>query len=127
MQESKIKLSIIIPCYNEKNTILTLIERVKKTPYDKEIIIVDDNSTDGTKELLKKIASPSIKILYHNKNKGKGNAIQTTEIQFGWGLWTPPPPVISAISEICVIPDILQISTISGFCDASPPVKLISC
>ena len=51
------KLSIIIPVYNEVNTILTVIEKVKKTPFNKEIIIIDDGSTDGTRELIKDIGS----------------------------------------------------------------------
>ena len=46
------KLSIVIPCYNEKDTILQIIEKVKASPLDKEIIIVDDCSTDGTREIL---------------------------------------------------------------------------
>jgi len=47
-----VKLSIVIPCYNEKDTILQIIEKVKASPLDKEIIIVDDCSTDGTREIL---------------------------------------------------------------------------
>lgn len=70
-------LSIIIPVYNEKNTILKILEKVKKVKIHltKEIVIVDDFSTDGTKEILKKIRG--IKIYYHNKNKGKCDAIKT--------------------------------------------------
>ena len=48
------QLSVIIPCYNEKNTIEKVVEKVKKSEIMKEIIIIDDGSTDGTKELLKK-------------------------------------------------------------------------
>lgn len=69
------KLSIIIPVYNEKNTIKKIIKRVKEQNLEKEIIIVDDNSTDGTKELLKEIED--VKVIYHEKNKGKGAAIRT--------------------------------------------------
>jgi glycosyltransferase involved in cell wall biosynthesis len=75
-----INLSIIIPCYNEENTILPIVEKIKKiknlTP---EIIIIDDCSTDNTSEVLKKISQryPDIKIVRHEKNSGKGAAIRS--------------------------------------------------
>ena len=70
------KLSVIIPCYNEKKTIKELIEAVKNSPIkDQEIIIVDDCSKDGTREILKNIRD--VKIFYHNKNLGKGAALRT--------------------------------------------------
>jgi glycosyltransferase involved in cell wall biosynthesis len=69
-------LSILIPVYNEAKTVRKTIERVLATPYQKEIIIVDDGSIDGTREELKEI-DPKIKVLLHEKNKGKGAAIQT--------------------------------------------------
>jgi glycosyltransferase involved in cell wall biosynthesis len=69
-------LSILIPVYNEVKTVLQTIERVQATPYQKEIIIVDDGSIDGTREELKKI-DQNIKVLLHEKNRGKGAAIQT--------------------------------------------------
>ncbi len=73
------KLSIIIPCYNEKDTILQVLERVEKVPIDKEIIIVDDGSKDGTREILSRLKKekPYLKIIFHKKNKGKGGAIKT--------------------------------------------------
>lgn len=73
------KLSVIIPAYNEEKTILEVVERVKKAKisYAKEIIIVDDFSTDNTKNILKKIKYTSIKIFHHKKNMGKGAAIRT--------------------------------------------------
>jgi len=52
------KLSIIIPVYNEKNTILRVIDEVRKVPLEKEIIVVDDGSTDGTRELLAQFRIP---------------------------------------------------------------------
>lgn len=73
------KLSVIIPCYNEKNTILKIVEEVcASTDLEKEIIIVDDCSSDGTREILKS-ANPSLadKIIYHEKNQGKGAAIRS--------------------------------------------------
>ncbi|MDZ4787234.1 MAG: glycosyltransferase family 2 protein [bacterium] len=73
------KLSVIIPCYNERHTIKDIIAAVKKSPVpDKEIIIVDDFSTDGTRELLKnEVASLVHKIVYHSQNMGKGAALRT--------------------------------------------------
>ena len=73
------KLSIVIPCYNESATIKTLVERVKKAPVkEKEIIIVDDASSDGTKEILKEEIEPIVdKIVYHKINEGKGAALRS--------------------------------------------------
>ena len=70
--------TIIIPCFNEKQTILTIIEKVKKNLIEgDEIIIVDDFSTDGTRDLLKNLNDNIIKIKYHDQNYGKGRAIKT--------------------------------------------------
>lgn len=78
------KLSVIIPVYNEKNTIFKVVERVASVPIEKEIIIVDDGSTDGTKELLKELqrhigteVQREIKIIFREKNEGKGAAIRS--------------------------------------------------
>ncbi|MEO0288297.1 MAG: glycosyltransferase family 2 protein [candidate division WOR-3 bacterium] len=71
------KLSVIIPVYNEKDYILKIIEKVKNVPLDKEIIVVDDMSTDGTREILKNLKDDSIKIKFHDKNVGKAGAIKT--------------------------------------------------
>lgn len=72
------KLSIIVPCYNEIQTIRDIVQAVKASPHEnKEIIIVDDYSTDGTRDILKnEIASQVDKIIYHEKNQGKGAAIR---------------------------------------------------
>lgn len=75
-----IKLSVIIPAYNEEKTIMEIVNKVVKVPLNnikKEIIIIDDFSTDKTKEILKKIRNRNIKIFYHLKNMGKGSAIRT--------------------------------------------------
>ncbi|MEK6984019.1 MAG: glycosyltransferase family 2 protein [Nanoarchaeota archaeon] len=75
-----IKLSIIIPVYNEEITLLKVIDKVdcvKLNDIAKEIIVVDDFSTDKTRVFLKKIKLKSIKIFYHETNKGKGAAIKT--------------------------------------------------
>ena len=71
------KLSIIIPVYNEENTILKVSEKVKSLPLEKEIIIVDDGSTDRTREVLEKIKNiQNLKVIFKNKNQGKGSAIR---------------------------------------------------
>jgi glycosyltransferase involved in cell wall biosynthesis len=74
------KLSVLIPVYNEKPTLLELIEKVKSVPVEKELVFIDDCSTDGARELLKEIEQkndPAQKVVYHDKNKGKGAAIRT--------------------------------------------------
>lgn len=75
------KVSIVIPVYNETNTILTLLEMVMAVDLtDKEIIVVDDGSSDGTNEKLKVFSeptNPSVKVVFHEKNKGKGAALKS--------------------------------------------------
>ena len=69
-------LSIIIPCFNEINTIGELISRVKKAPIDsKEIIIIDNCSTDGTREYLSNLKDDSLLIVFNKKNIGKGGSL----------------------------------------------------
>jgi glycosyltransferase involved in cell wall biosynthesis len=72
-------LSVVIPCYNERDTILTLLERVQRVALSKEIIVVDDGSTDGTRELLAALVAdlPGITVVFHDRNRGKGAAVQT--------------------------------------------------
>jgi glycosyltransferase involved in cell wall biosynthesis len=70
-------LSIIIPAFNEAAFLPEVIRRVEETPYDKEIIIVDDGSTDSTREYLKGLVSEGIKVIVHEKNTGKGAAMRT--------------------------------------------------
>ena len=73
------KLSVVIPCYNERATIRSIVEAVRKSPYpEKEIIVVDDYSNDGTRDLLRGSIAPLVeKTIYHDKNLGKGAALRT--------------------------------------------------
>ena len=73
------KLSIVIPCYNERNTIHQIVAAVRAAPVaDKEIIVVDDCSADGTRELLKsEIEGLVTRVIYHDVNQGKGAALRT--------------------------------------------------
>ena len=85
-------LSVIIPCFNEVKTLNELLTAVKECGVeDLEIIIVDDCSTDGTRELLKNLNDDTIKVLYHDFNKGKGAALRT-----GFK---------SATGDICIVQD----------------------
>lgn len=73
------KLSIVMPCYNEVETLESIVKAVKNCPYqNKEIILVDDCSTDGTREKLRNnIENLVDKVLYHDRNQGKGAALRT--------------------------------------------------
>jgi glycosyltransferase involved in cell wall biosynthesis len=86
------KLSIVIPCYNENNTIQALIQAVKASPVsDREIIIVDDGSKDGTRDTLHQINDAEVKIIFHEHNQGKGAALRT-----GFA---------AATGDICIVQD----------------------
>ncbi|MCK4389840.1 MAG: glycosyltransferase family 2 protein [Desulfobacterales bacterium] len=71
------KLSVVIPVYNEAGTIKEILKRVEAVPQDKEIIVVDDGSTDGTGEWLTQISDENITVLFHPVNRGKGAALRT--------------------------------------------------
>jgi glycosyltransferase involved in cell wall biosynthesis len=79
------KLSILIPVYNEAKTIIPVLEMVSKAPcagLERELVVVDDGSTDGTSDILRKLESPEqyfAKIYFHEKNKGKGAALRTAQ------------------------------------------------
>jgi glycosyltransferase involved in cell wall biosynthesis len=74
----KINLTVLIPAYNEVNTIREIIQRVTKVGLANEILVVDDGSTDGTREILGELSSKkAIKLVLHDKNQGKGAAIRS--------------------------------------------------
>ena len=74
------RLSIVIPVFNERATLPALLESVARVPLDKEILIVDDGSTDGTREYLKDMAQnpgEGVRVFFHDRNRGKGAALRT--------------------------------------------------
>ena len=73
-----VKLSVVIPVYNEEKTLLEILERVRATPYEKQIILVDDCSQDSSPEILKSLESDAdITVAFHSVNMGKGAALRT--------------------------------------------------
>ncbi len=76
--ENKV-LSVVIPCYNERESILEILKKVKAAPVEHmEIIVVDDKSTDGTTEIVRNKVEPIVdKVIYHAENTGKGGALRT--------------------------------------------------
>ncbi len=77
--EGALKLSVLMPVYNEEATIRAIIDRVQVAPYEKEIIIVDDGSSDKTREILEQDYGddPDIRLIRHERNRGKGAALRT--------------------------------------------------
>lgn len=74
------KISVLIPVYNERHTVEILVKRVEAAPYEKELILVDDASTDGTREILERLARDhrdQVRLFLHAQNRGKGAAIRT--------------------------------------------------
>lgn len=79
-EAKRLTLSVIIPCYNEVDTIEPMLERVEEVGLADEIVIVDDGSTDGTRDLLREIeaqAHLNVRVIYHERNQGKGAALVT--------------------------------------------------
>jgi len=72
-----LKLSVIMPVHNEVNTIREALRQVQEVDLGKEIIIVDDHSSDGTRAILAQMTDDEVKVVYHDQNTGKGAAIQT--------------------------------------------------
>ena len=77
LEKDKMKLSVIIPVYNERETIHDIIAAVSATPYQKEILVVDDGSTDGAGDILSSMQQDDLKVFTHEENQGKGAALQT--------------------------------------------------
>lgn len=73
------KLSVVIPVFNERNTVAEILRRVNNVPIDKELIVVDDFSTDGTREMLAECLNEhsNLTVLHHDRNRGKGCALRT--------------------------------------------------
>lgn len=73
------KLTVVIPCYNERETIGELVDRVKRAPVEQlEIVVVDDGSTDGSTELIREQIEGTVdKVIYHEMNQGKGAALRS--------------------------------------------------
>jgi len=72
-------LSIIVPVYNERNTVAEVIRRMRavELPLEREILIVDDGSTDGTRDVLSQLADSTVRVVLHERNQGKGAAVRT--------------------------------------------------
>ncbi len=72
------KLSVVVPVYNEQATLAEIVKRVQAINIPKEIILIDDGSTDGSKELVRQLSqTPGIRAFFHSRNQGKGMAIRT--------------------------------------------------
>ena len=70
-------LSVVVPCYDEATTVVELLRRVLASPWVAEVIVVDDGSTDGTRELLAEVSDPMVRVILHERNQGKGAALRT--------------------------------------------------
>jgi glycosyltransferase involved in cell wall biosynthesis len=71
------RISVVIPVFNERQWVRHLVERVRNVPIPKEIILVDDYSTDGTRDILTELEREGCKVVFHAKNQGKGAALRT--------------------------------------------------
>jgi glycosyltransferase involved in cell wall biosynthesis len=71
------KLSVVMPVYNEAGTIREIIARVRALPHAKEIIVVDDGSLDGTRDILRELVGGEVRVFFHAQNRGKGAAMRT--------------------------------------------------
>ncbi len=77
LYNTAMKISVVIPVYNEIQTIEEIIKRVEAVQVASEIVIVDDGSRDGTREFLAKLEDPIVRVILHDKNQGKGAAVRT--------------------------------------------------
>ena len=69
-------LTVLVPVFNEAGTIRRAIDRVRMAPISKEVVVIDDGSTDGTRELLADVADPRLRVIFHARNSGKGAALR---------------------------------------------------
>ena len=74
--DDAVKISVVIPVYNEVGTIGEVIRRVLECGFETEVIVVDDASTDGTREYLRALEHPQVHCFYHAENRGKGAALR---------------------------------------------------
>jgi glycosyltransferase involved in cell wall biosynthesis len=74
---SQPQLTVVMPVYNERATVLGVLERLRAVPLSKQIVVVDDASSDGSGELLDGVADPELEVLHHERNRGKGAALRT--------------------------------------------------
>jgi glycosyltransferase involved in cell wall biosynthesis len=83
----ELRLSVVIPVYNERDTVAQLVRRVQDVPIPKELILVDDGSTDGSREILRALEGQAgVRVLYHPENRGKGAALRTGFAQATGGI-----------------------------------------
>ena len=75
------KLSVIIPVFNEEKTLEEIVRRVQEAPFplEKELLIVNDASTDGTREILERLEGGNVRVFHHTVNQGKGAGIRTAQ------------------------------------------------
>jgi glycosyltransferase involved in cell wall biosynthesis len=70
-------LSVVVPCFNEERTVAKLVDNVLASPWVSEVIVVDDGSTDSTREILATLTDPRVRVVLHPVNRGKGAALRT--------------------------------------------------
>jgi glycosyltransferase involved in cell wall biosynthesis len=73
------KLSIIVPVYDERNTVVEIVRRMRAVdiPLEREIVLVDDGSTDGTRDVLQQLTDSTVRVVHHPSNRGKGASVRT--------------------------------------------------
>ena len=89
MPDAQACLSVVVPCYNERDTVAAVVARVLASPWTAEVIVVDDGSTDGTRDILAGLAKPRVRVVYLPYNQGKGAALRR-----GYGEATAPLVIV---------------------------------